>query len=243
MVSREDAAELERIRQAKEKAKAIEDARSSFRHKTQLKCANEQLAEIGKFIASKAYVTMGRTLKLHKVSYECYQSNIDDKYFEWFCSDNYQYLLQFCKEEADENFRDMVSYKGRTSTFNILIDGQLVEEDDDIDEYVSNFITENNEEYIDLENLVIDEDELLYAVSLYDKNSMAEDYIPEIRTLDYIASGKLKLQIEEAYSKPTTLADYLDDFKNNQAELFLEYFNDIKDDEEIDGDMDFVGEK
>ena len=176
------------------------------------------------------YLGNTTNLKLYDVSMYCYENNIEDDYFNFFCECEYNYFNDTLKENNIE-----LKYIGRTSTFRVIGENYFngywsIYDIEDFDKNISirekiGYIIENyfyKEYNIGLEfeydkegNIInFDYEELKnYMLGYNDSKEVLKNLYIEL------LSNNL---IEELYNIVSTYK-YINDFKENQIEIFKNF--------------------
>ena len=166
------------------------------------------LKEILETIELDRFYNLGEATnaKLYDVSYYCYENNIDDGAFNSFCEIEYYFFSDYLKEVGAET-----THIGRTSSFYFVpraFDFNCY--------YMSSF---NNSDIVERRRMLFDE--FLYHTGIYDSLGEMIDAgwgVDDIKKEWAQYCDDVLDPINEAW-------DYLDCFKANQVNNFIDYLN------------------
>ena len=189
----------------------------------------EELTKVVKFMRTCEYAwNETRTLKLHDVSYKCDdivkeyceknnkiygEDHNGDWWFNIFCEDSYYFFKEWAEEEGID-LNEIMCYIGRTSTFFLSdISNVYLSENKLIDANIENLFENIGMDYIyDFINFRINADDTVTI------NWVDDEYLNDI---DYEREMKTLLENVTRYmSNIVKVADYIDDFRENQIEYF-----------------------
>ena len=156
------------------------------------------------------YIGESTNVKLHDVSFYCYQNNIDDNLFNIFCENEWDFFSDYLKE-----VKATLEYIGRSSSF-YFIPASFNFNCYDMREYETSEPTERR-------RLLFD-DFLYYTGAYVSLEKMIDDgwSVDEIKKewAQYCA---------DVLTPINTAWEYLDLFKLNQVNSFIEFLNDNQD--------------
>ena len=196
-----------------------------------IELANKELNKVKDFLEKNEDAFYYMDLKLHDVSYYCYDGLSKDfplcsktgiDYFGDFCDINYEIFLGDLKEIYGIDFRDMHHQLGSTSKF-YLHDRNLIDVNCNGIDYDETFYMFINE-YSEANGYGI------YTNFVNGKIKIDEDYLDAIRDYEEEVENEIDYIINDFYNDfigycedIITVYKWIEDFKDNQLVYFKDY--------------------